>query len=180
MFYLITGGSGSGKSEYAEEVICRLWEQQRQGKLFYIATMVPEAAETGAKIERHRQMRDEKGFKTLEWYTDLAGAAKKITEDNPKSSVLLECISNLAANELYREEGAGPAAETEIMAGIRALQEGCRHVVVVTNEVCSEGPANTALMQHYKQVLGRLNCRMAEAADRVIEVVYGIPVGVKG
>jgi len=180
MFYLITGGSGSGKSEYAEEVICKLWEQENSGKLFYIATMVPEGAETGAKIERHRQMRDGKGFQTLECYTDLAGAAAKITEDNPESSVLLECISNLAANEMYREEGAGPAAAEKIMTGIKVLQKGCLHVVVVTNEVCSEGPANTAEMRHYKEVLGRLNGRMGETADRMIEVVYGIPVEVKG
>ena len=50
MFYLITGGSGSGKSAFAEDMVCRLHREegrrQRKTSLLYIATMIPYGDET--------------------------------------------------------------------------------------------------------------------------------------
>ncbi len=40
MLELVTGGSGSGKSAYAESRICE-WNRQDPKPLFYIATMYP-------------------------------------------------------------------------------------------------------------------------------------------
>ena len=78
MMELVTGGSGSGKSAYAENAVCqsrrRLQEKEkREIPLYYIADMFPYGRETEEKIENHRQMRAGKGFHTLEWYQDLAG-----------------------------------------------------------------------------------------------------------
>ena len=70
MLELVTGGSGSGKSAYAESRICE-WNRQDPKPLFYIATMYPYGEETEKKIERHRMLRKGKGFETLEWYTGL-------------------------------------------------------------------------------------------------------------
>ena len=70
MMEVVTGGSGSGKSAYAEQKICGL--QQGTGRLYYIATMYPYGSETERKIEKHRWMRAGKGFRTLEWYTGLS------------------------------------------------------------------------------------------------------------
>jgi phosphoribosylaminoimidazolecarboxamide formyltransferase/IMP cyclohydrolase/phosphoribosylaminoimidazolecarboxamide formyltransferase len=59
-----------------------------------------ELDETMKKIERHHRLRAGKGFRTLEKYTDLSEL------EIPKNQgILLECISNLVANELYREDG---------------------------------------------------------------------------
>ena len=63
--------------------------------------------------------------------------------------------------------------------GVQILVETCEHVVVVTNEVSSECAEDTPEMQCYKRILGRINCQMAGIADKVTEVVYGIPVIVK-
>ena len=51
MLELVTGGSGSGKSAYAESRICE-WNRQDPKPLFYIATMYPYGEETEKKIER--------------------------------------------------------------------------------------------------------------------------------
>ena len=67
MIHLITGGSGSGKSAFAEASIVALGEAQR----FYIATMYPFDEESFRRIERHRNMRKEKKFTTVECYTGL-------------------------------------------------------------------------------------------------------------
>lgn len=177
MFHLITGGSGSGKSAYAESEILRLAGKKKQKK-YYIATMEPFGQETLKKIERHRQMRKNKGFDTIECYVNLAGTAEEIPKEDG-ALALLECMSNLMANEIYRPDGAGEQTAEEILRGVDQLVQHCEHVVIVTNEVCSECTTDSAEMVHYKQVLAEVNCRLSERADQVTEVVYGIPVEVK-
>ena len=97
--------------------------------------------------------------------------------------MLIECISNLVSNELYAGSYTGiPAGERtadQILQGVEAIRSASGNVVIVTNEVESEGLAYDAEMIRYKQVMGEVNCRLAELADRVTEVVYGIAVEVK-
>ena len=186
MMELVTGGSGSGKSAYAENSVCqsrrRIQEKEkREIPLYYIADMFPYGRETEEKIENHRQMRAGKGFHTLEWYQDLAG--KLTGEDAPDLSgacVLLECVSNLTANEMYMEGGAGENTVEAAVSGIRLLKERCRHLVVVTNEVFSESEPDSPEMSDYKKNLARINRALAEMSDRVSEVVYGRRIPVKG
>ena len=105
-------GSGSGKSAYAEKMICEKHRQlcgtAEKPPLYYIADMVPYGRETEKKIEAHRKMRAGKGFATIEWYVDLPG--RILGPDSPDlkgSYVLLECISNLTANEMYEPRRRG-------------------------------------------------------------------------
>lgn len=193
MFHVITGGSGSGKSAYAEEELLRLAENSPDAENYYIATMEPFGEETLKKIERHRKLRAGKGFQTMECYVGLADCAEKLVKeaggkdanekdedcDRKKRCVLLECMSNLVANEMYRPDGAGENTVFEILSGISKLLETCTHVVVVTNEVCSDGNSESEEMMQYKQNLSRINQWMAQMADAVTEVVYGIPVEMK-
>lgn len=171
MLELVTGGSGSGKSAYAESRICE-WNRQDPKPLFYIATMYPYGEETEKKIERHRMLRKGKGFETLEWYT---GLKLHLEEGSLQGSdVLLECMSNLVANEMYMESGAGCHADQAILEGIRELNQQCSNLVIVTNEVFSESVPDSPEMKEYKRILGRINCEIAAMADQVTEVIYGI------
>ena len=67
MLILVTGGSGSGKSAFAESVVMGLKTRPN----LYIATMYPFDEECHRRIARHRLMRRDKGFETLECYTGL-------------------------------------------------------------------------------------------------------------
>ena len=93
--------------------------------------------------------------------------------------MLLECMSNLTANELYLDTGAKERTREAVLEGIRELEKRCRGLVAVTNEVFCDLPPADEEMQEYLSVLGTINCRMAKMADQVTEVVYGIPVEVK-
>ena len=171
MLELVTGGSGSGKSAYAESRICE-WNRQDLNPLFYIATMFPYGEETEKKIERHRILRKGKGFETLEWYT---GLKQHLEEGSLQGSdVLLECMSNLVANEMYMESGAGCHADQAILEGIQELNRQCANVVIVTNEVFSESVPDSPEMKEYKRILGKINREIAIIADQVTEVIYGI------
>ena len=167
MFTLVIGGAASGKSEYAESRVVRL-----PGQRIYLATMRPWDQECRARIARHRRLRQDKGFETLERYTDLAGA-----EVPAGANVLLECMSNLTANELYDPEGGGQEA---VLRGVDALLARCGHLTVVTNEVFSGGAACEEDTLRYLRALARINRLLAARADTVAEVVCGLPNYLKG
>lgn len=174
MFGIVTGGSGSGKSEYAENWICRLAEPEK--KLLYIAAMKPFDEECKKRIARHRKMRAHKGFQTIECYENIDSL-----ELPEGASVLLECMSNLLANELFSEEKQNRTGiEEHILGGIRKLRKQSDNMVIVTNEIFSDGICYDKETQEYQRLLGRINCALAAEADCVVEVVCGIPVFRKG
>lgn len=174
MIVLITGASGSGKSEYGENLCVRLSD----GKpMTYVATMYPFGEETLCKIKRHKEMRSGKGFTTLECFYQLNQILRSSTLHK---TVLLECMSNLLANELYMEEGAKERAFEAIMEGIELLSNHCENVIIISNEVFGDMMPTNKEMAHYIDLLGRLNQEIGKRADVVCEVVYSIPVFWKG
>ena len=172
MMYVVTGGSGSGKSAYAEDLIMKLKAESQDSQLIYLATMLPYGEETQKKIERHKKLRAGKGFRTVECFGEL----KKLTW-HENDIVLLECMSNLLADEIYEVRSEAPAEE--IMAGIKCICDNAKHLVVVTNEVFSDGVMYDEETLKYIEILAEINCSMAETADEVTEVVCGIPVRIK-
>ena len=173
MFTLVIGGAASGKSEYAESLVLRSPHRPR----YYIATMEPFGAEGQARIARHRELRRGKGFQTVERYTGIAGL--KLPAGG---AVLLECLGNLAANELYSPAGAGSVAGavSAIVDGVDALLEQCGELVVVSNDVFTGGADYAGGTEDYLRLVADVNRALAKRADRVCEVVCGIPVWHKG
>lgn len=172
MTALVTGGAASGKSAYAESLVLRSPARPR----IYLATMEPFGAEAEQRIEKHRAMRAAKGFQTLERYTDIMGVTVPAG-----SAVLLECLGNLCANELYSPGGAGKERAGEaIFDGILRLAGQCADLVIVSNEVGSGGSAYEGDTLAYIRLLASLHRRLAAWADMVCEVACGLPVYHKG
>ena len=176
MIILITGGSGSGKSEFAENLAVKL----KKKDLLYIATMMPQDGESVKRIARHQEQRRDKGFETLECYLDLKGLDIK-----GSPVVLLECMSNLLANEMYSEKGVRCTQGDEficreILDGIGCLERSCDHDIIVSNEVFSDNGSVYEETNQYIHRLGEINCRIAGLASCVYEVVCKIPVCQKG
>ena len=168
MLTLVLGGSASGKSEYAEQLVL----EAGAGPRFYIATMEPYDEECLRRISRHRAMRASKGFETLECPRGLAGLAL------PRPGVaLLECMSNLVANELYSPQGGGSAA---VLGGVERLCARCANLTIVTNEVFSGGKDYEGDTLRYLRALGSVNRALAARANRVVEVVCGCANVLKG
>lgn len=184
MLELVTGGSGSGKSEYAESLAVNAYRQNPEGMLYYIATMQPSDEECLKRIEKHRRMRARKGFTTIECYTHL-----EEVEISCKDVVLLECMSNLLANEMFGQKGRIRSESKDreemmlqkaIFVPVFHLAEQASHMVVVTNEVFSDGMEYEEETGRYVRLLGKVNCEIGRKADTVTEVVCGIPVIRKG
>lgn len=172
MLTLISGGAASGKSEYAEG--SAVSAAAAGNSLIYLATMQVWGEEDRRRVERHRTMRAGKGFLTVERPEELAGVS--VPAD---SVVLLECLSNLTANECFGSLGF-EGAEERILKGIDHLCARCSHVVIVTNELFGDGITYPEETERYLKVLASLNRELARRADRVVEVVCGLPVVWKG
>ena len=171
MLILVTGGSGSGKSEFAENLVLRL----NQKPYLYLATMYPFDEECHQRIARHRRMRAEKEFETLECYTGLKGC-----DVGGYGTVLLECMSNLTANEMYQEGGAGERCVQAVLEGVCRVSGQCENLVIVSNEIFSDGIEYDEETRRYQRYLGTINQEIAKLSDLVVEVVYSIPVVYKG
>lgn len=200
MITLIIGGSGSGKSAYAEDYVLAAATDLPK---YYIATMQVYDAEGERKVERHRRLRAGKGFVTIEQPTDIGKAGIKIAgnawneqekgdihevdgmdapnEEKQGGVALLECMSNLVANEMFSGEQMPEtdAVVHRVTEEIEALAKQLTHLVIVSNNVFEDGIAYDASTLRYIEVLGRINTRLADLADHVVEVVVGIPVTVK-
>ena len=162
MLTLVIGGSASGKSEYAEQQVL-----SRPGKRIYLATMQVWDNESRKRVERHRRMREGRGFTTVECPLSIGDA------DIPQgSNVLLEDLDNLTANELFDPNGGGAKA---VLSGISSVLEKCADLTVVCGEVFSGGTAYLDDTLSYMKTAAFINRKLAERSDRVVEVVCGLP-----
>lgn len=98
MLVLVVGGAASGKSAWAEARACSF-----PGRRVYVATMLARDPESRARAERHKARRAGLGFLTIEAPVGLAGAAGRVPEG---ASVLVDCVGNLVANEMFEPGGA--------------------------------------------------------------------------
>lgn len=169
MIVLVTGGSKCGRSRYAES----LFERFEQKK-YYIATMRPYGGDSLEAIARHRELRAGKGFETIEKYTDL----EQISPENG-CGILLECMSNLIANEMFTQDGVNDPTE-KIMRGIEALAERAGLLVIVSSDVGGDGIKYDGSTMEYIRVMGKINALIAAKADSVTECIYGLPFALKG
>lgn len=170
MLTLVIGGAASGKSEYAERLVL-----QTALPRYYLATMQVWDAECAARVEKHRRMRAEKQFETLECPLHLGTVRLPA-----RGTALLEDLGNLTANELYDPAGADEAAASAILDGLDRLAAQCEHLVVVSNEVFSGGANYAGDTDRYLKALAQVNNALAARADAVVRVVCGIPVYHKG
>ena len=181
MLVVVTGGSGSGKSVYAEKLLAKLANTQKEQKEqnIYLATMKPFGSEGQERIARHRKQRQEYGFFTVEQYTQIEKAQ---IPAGKTANVLLECMSNLVENEMFDNANTRSVEVLvrDITGGIEMLYAHCCHLVIVTNEVFSDGNDYDGETMEYIRCLGKINQHLADIADRVVEVVYSIPVKIKG
>lgn len=166
MTILLTGGSGCGKSVYAEKLVDAMPFENR----FYIATMQVSDEESRRRVARHRAQRANRGFQTIECHKGLGDI------DLPDGSVaLLEDLPNLLAGEMF---DGGDASR--IIPDLTRLAARCRHLIIVTNDIFRDGVAYTGTMETYLRAMAKINAHAVALADYAAEIVYTIPVPLKG
>ena len=176
---LILGGARSGKSAAAVRTA-----QSCSGKVLYVATADPGDEEMQLRIDNHRAERP------AEWHTVEArhSVGNSIRQQPGRyASIVVDCVTLLVSNLLvdqpdpYAEE-VQERVEREIGELVDAAREMPLHseTIVVSNEVGTGLAPVTPLGRAFRDLLGQSNQRLAAAADRVVLMVAGIPVYLKG
>ncbi len=163
---LVLGGARSGKSRYAESLIAVLpppWA--------YVATAEAGDHEMAVRIRAHRARRGP-SWRTIEAPRDLT-AAFAACERMP---VLVDCLTLWLSNLML--------ADADVNAEVGRLEEALAAnvapVVLVANEVGSGIVPDHALGRKFRDLQGLLNQRIAARADRVVLMVAGLPLALKG
>lgn len=173
---MVIGQASSGKSMYAEEMATLKAAEYRCEKV-YLATMESETTASKSRIEKHRKMREGKGFSTIEEMYDVKLCTLRVND----KLVLLECMSNLCANVLYKECGDALATDENIekMADavfndVMILADSVKELIIVSVDIFSDGIIYDDWTECYLKLLAKVNRKIACKCDHVYEVVAGI------
>lgn len=178
---LITGGARSGKSSLAERLAASVSD-----RVLYIATSEVTDEEMAERVRLHRQARPAH-WRTWEGSQQLASV---IDQQAAGEAVILECITTLIANLMFELTGATPVetidfatVETAIQRQIDELLAACARspatIYLVTNELGMGIVPENRLARHFRDIAGRVNQRLAAAAESVLLVISGIEVKIK-
>ena len=173
MITLVMGGTGSGKSAFAEELaVCGDYPGR-----YYIATMLVMDEEGSKRRIRHRKSREGKGFETLEIPCRIDGAPELMT-DPDKCVVLLECASNLVGNIMHEREWSERRADDpdgffgdftdRVTKLITDIAGAVGHLIVVSylpGE--NDAPDCDEETDLYLELLDMVNRRLSGIADSV-------------
>ena len=173
---LITGGSRSGKSSYAQHIA-----ESIPGDRTYIATCPVVDAEMEERVRKHKEERRAGNWQTIEETTDLAAALIVAKESR---AILIDCLTLWVNNLMYEAAQYEDISEEDITKKCGDILEACDTipgtVIFVTNEVGMGIIPDNALSRRYRDLAGRCNQVMADRADVVTFMVSGIPINIKG
>jgi adenosylcobinamide kinase / adenosylcobinamide-phosphate guanylyltransferase len=180
----ITGGARSGKSTFAEKLL------KNQDSVVYVATCEASDDEMKDRIAKHKSMRN-RVWLTVEAYKDLDIVLKKFIKD--KKYILIDCVTIMVSNLMILGNNIDwdtanietvNNIEKNIHVEINKLLDIARgfsgETIIVSNELGMGVVPPAPLGRYYRDIAGRVNQIIANAADTVYFIVSGIPIKIKG
>ena len=168
----VIGGCRSGKSRHALETADGISANQK----IFIATCIPRDAEMKQRVERHQKERRQ-NWQTVEAPVHLAQAI--IGNSRQADVLLVDCLTLWISNLLMETDN-----DEKILKQIRSLTYACASVscpvILVSNEVGAGIVPENKLARRFRDLVGSANQAVAAQADRVVWMVAGIPVRIKG
>jgi len=168
----IIGGCRSGKSKYALDTA----EQMPGDKKIFIATCLPKDDEMKQRIARHQKQRSQT-WTTVEEPVHLHASITKISRN--ATVILVDCLTLWVTN-IMLEAAEEQKIENQTSKLINALATAECPVILVSNEVGTGIVPENQLARQFRDVMGQVNQTVAHYANKVVWMVAGIPVSIKG
>ena len=165
---LITGGSRSGKSSYAEQLALSL-----SGTPVYLATARIWDEEFRERVRRHQERRGPQ-------WTNLEEEKYLSRHDVSGRVVVVDCLTLWSTNFFFDLESDVDRALDALKAEFDRFTDQDATFLFVTNEIGMGGTSDNALQRRFTDLQGWMNQHVAARADEVILMVSGIPVKIKG
>lgn len=167
---LILGAVRSGKSRYAGELA-----RERPCEVTLIATGTALDDEMAARIAAHRRDRPA-NWRVVEEPIHLAASLRSVSA--PAGIVIVDCLTLWITNLLCSKDPEALHRETlDMLETLPALPGDC---LLVANEVGLGVMPVNALARRFADEAGLLHQKLAALCDRVVFMVAGLPLSVKG
>ena len=178
---LCSGGARSGKSEFAEQLALSL-----KGRKAYVATGQAFDDEMKDRIKKH-QLRRGKEWITFEIPLHLHENWEHIK--NVSDVILIDCLTMFTSNHVFAhgdintQEDAN-RIESIILEELRLLLEKINNsndktVIFVTNEIGLGIVPENKLARYFRDITGRVNREVANAANKMYLTVSGVTIELK-
>ncbi|MEW6733709.1 MAG: bifunctional adenosylcobinamide kinase/adenosylcobinamide-phosphate guanylyltransferase [Acidobacteriota bacterium] len=173
---LITGGARAGKSAFALRLASE-YETHRCGKVCFIATAEALDDEMQARILSHRAERPSHWL-TIEETRQLDQALIKASDAD---IVIVDCLTLFVSNWLMAvsRESASDEVMRVVASFLKLATNTGQTIIFVTNEVGMGLVPETSLGRIFRDILGRVNQRLAQTASQVYLLVAGLPLQLK-
>lgn len=173
---LVLGGTRSGKSHFAEQLVGRLNSQ-----VIYVATASAGDEEMSQRIAEHRARRPS-SWQTVEETHQLAEVIEEYGQR--ENVILVDCLTMWLTNLMLDKNLSEPEIDLNfIMERVRSVVKAATSseatVVLVANEVGLGMVPDYPLGRAYRDIAGHVNQYMADAADAVYFVVAGLALEIK-
>lgn len=180
---LVTGGSRSGKSNFAESLCV-----SRNNSTGYIATSIPFDDEMKDRVRKHKESRPDI-WSTYEIYKDIYSIIQDMSKNH--KTVILDCVTLLVNNLMFDYgidfDNCTPEDVNKMEIYIKdqveklifEIKKTELYCVIVTNELGMSLVPDNKLCRVYSDIVGRVNQYIAKNADEVYLVVSGIPMKIK-
>jgi adenosylcobinamide kinase/adenosylcobinamide-phosphate guanylyltransferase len=170
MLQLILGGARSGKSRLAERLA-----SDSALEVIYIATSQPLDGEMNERVTLHRQRRPDT-WGLVEEPLELARVLKQSAA--PGRCLLVDCLTLWLTNLLMLDDRLRLAQERDALLQCLATLPG--EIIFVSNETGLGVVPLGELTRRYVDEAGWLHQALAERSQRVVFMVAGLPMTLKG
>ena len=164
---LITGGSRSGKSSYAEQLALSLSDAP-----VYLATARIWDEEFRERVRLHQERRGPQ-------WTNLEEEKYLSRHDLTGRVAVVDCMTLWATNFFFDLDSDVDTALAALKAEFDRFTSQDATFLFVTNEIGMGGVSDNAVQRHFTDLQGWMNQYVASHADEVILMVSGIPVKIK-
>ena len=169
MIYLITGGERSGKSSYAETMA-----KEMSPKPMYVATARKWDGDFQKRIDRHQKDRDER------WVN--IEKEKFLSEINFSDKVaVIDCVTLWLTNFFVDTKNDVELSLAQAKEEFdKLINQPDATIIIITNEIGMGLHASTEIGRKFTELQGWMNQYIAKNANKVILIISGIPVTIKG